>query len=127
MITSDGIDIKKAKLLFDGELVGIFTNLELSVEKPKETITTIGGEVKHRSGSDRKTWSAEGLIPVGNVGTVKDLCEKGGTFNIECEIADSAGVTETLTLTGAEISAYRMSISDNSVFNLSGIYDNLVS
>lgn len=123
MMSANGIDIKKAKLLIGGTQYGIFTNLEINAEKPKETMTTIGGEIKNRSGSDRFSWSAEGLIPVGSVKDVLNLCKKADAFVIEGETADNSGVTETITLTGAEITSYRLNISENSAFNLSGICD----
>ena len=123
LMTSDGIDIKKAKLLIDGTQWGIFTNVEVSAEMPKETMTTIGGEVKHRSGSNRQSFTAEGLVPVGQVKDVLALCKKAGSFVIEGETADDSGATETITLPGAQLTSYRISLSDNSVFSIAGICD----
>lgn len=123
MMTADGIDIKKAKLLIDGVQYGTFTNIEVSVEKPKETMTTIGGEVKHRGGTDRTSWTAETLLVVNSIKDTLALMKKSGSFVIEGETADDAGATETITLRGAQITGYRMSFSDNSVGSINGICD----
>ena len=123
MLTANGIDIRKAKFLINGRQFGIFHQFKYSLQRPRENITTFGGEVKTRSGTDRYEWSSEGNVVVGRVQELKKLIESQQPMLIEIEVADDSGTTETVPFQNCQITAGDMDYSDSTKFTMSGICD----
>lgn len=123
LIKHDGIDIKKARLMINGTQYGMFTDLRFTADKPKETRTAIGGEVKTRSGTDRFTWTANGMLVQNKIKTIQGLQQLSPNFVIEFENTADDGTVETVIVPGCQITGYEMSANDNSVFTMNGISD----
>lgn len=123
LIKSDGVDIKKARLMVNGTQYGFFSDFRITADKPKETRTTIGGEVKTRSGTDRFSFTANGMLVQNKIKTIQGLQQLAPNFVVEGEVTADDGSVETVIVPGCQITGYEMSLNDNSTFTMNGICD----